>query len=147
MNASMSLVLLPDGHLVLPADEVTGLLRHLAAGWLESTGEDDLDLAPETVVALAGALTEVADRIDVECIALAPHGDEDPFDQERPFTDGNAEEDAPDDGGPFDEDTPLNEGSPFDEGRPFGDGGRFDGEDPLRDEHGDPYDGGGPPQP
>ncbi len=146
MNASMSLVLLPDGHLVLPADEVTGLLRHLAAGWLESTGEDDLDLAPETVVALAGALTEVADRIDVECIALAPRGDEDPFDQERPFTDGSGEEEAPDDA-PFDDGGPLNEGSPFDEGRPFGEGGRFDGGDPLRDEHGDPYDGGGPPQP
>ncbi|WP_205613889.1 DUF6213 family protein [Streptomyces sp. S1] len=130
----MSLVLLPDGHLVLPADEVTGLLRHLAAGWLESTGEDDLDLAPETVVALAGALTEVADRIDVECIALAPHGDEDPFDQERPFVDGSGEEGPPDDG-------PLNEGSPF------GEGGRFEDGNPLRDEHGDPYDGGGPPQP
>ncbi|MFF5454546.1 DUF6213 family protein [Streptomyces sp. NPDC012950] len=136
----MSLVLLPDGHLVLPADEVTGLLRHLAAGWLESTGEDDLDLAPETVVALAGALTEVADRIDVECIALAPHGDEDPFDQERPFADGSGGESPPDD-------RPLNEGSPFDEGRPFGEGGRFEDGNPLRDEHGDPYDGGGPPQP
>ncbi|MFZ4302629.1 DUF6213 family protein [Streptomyces cinereoruber] len=130
----MSLVLLPDGHLVLPADEVTGLLRHLAAGWLESTGEDDLDLAPETVVALAGALTEVADRIDVECIALAPRGDEDPFDQERPFADGSGEEDPPGDGGPFDD------GGPFEEGRP-------DDGNPLRDEHGDPYDGGGPPQP
>ncbi|MFC7923282.1 DUF6213 family protein [Streptomyces cinereoruber] len=124
----MSLVLLPDGHLVLPADEVTGLLRHLAAGWLESTGEDDLDLAPETVVALAGALTEVADRIDVECIALAPRGDEDPFDQERPFADGSGEEDPPGDGGPFEE-------------------GRPDDGNPLRDEHGDPYDGGGPPPP
>ncbi|MFC7980126.1 DUF6213 family protein [Streptomyces cinereoruber] len=136
----MSLVLLPDGHLVLPADEVTGLLRHLAAGWLESTGEDDLDLAPETVVALAGALTEVADRIDVECIALAPRGDEDPFDQERPFADGSGEEDPPGDGGPFDDGSAFNDGGPFEEGRP-------DDGNPLRDEHGDPYDGGGPPQP
>lgn len=140
MNASMSLVLLPDGHLVLPADEVTGLLRHLAAGWLESTGEDDLDLAPETVVALAGALTEVADRIDVECIALAPRGDEDPFDQERPFADGSGEEDPPGDGGPFDDGSALDDGGPFEEGRP-------DDGNPLRDEHGDPYDGGGPLQP
>lgn len=140
MNASMSLVLLPDGHLVLPADEVTGLLRHLAAGWLESTGEDDLDLAPETVVALAGALTEVADRIDVECIALAPHGDEDPFDQERPFVDGSGEEDPPGEGGPFDDGSAFDDGGPFEEGRP-------DDGNPLRDEHGDPYDGGGPPQP
>ncbi|KYG51679.1 DUF6213 family protein [Streptomyces cinereoruber] len=136
----MSLVLLPDGHLVLPADEVTGLLRHLAAGWLESTGEDDLDLAPETVVALAGALTEVADRIDVECIALAPRGDEDPFDQERPFVDGSGEEDPPGDGGPFDDGSAFDDGGPFEEGRP-------DDGNPLRDEHGDPYDGGGPPQP
>ncbi|MEW5656594.1 DUF6213 family protein [Streptomyces cinereoruber] len=136
----MSLVLLPDGHLVLPADEVTGLLRHLAAGWLESTGEDDLDLAPETVVALAGALTEVADRIDVECIALAPHGDEDPFDQERPFVDGSGEEDPPGEGGPFDDGSAFDDGGPFEEGRP-------DDGNPLRDEHGDPYDGGGPPQP
>ncbi|MER7536991.1 DUF6213 family protein [Streptomyces sp. NPDC097704] len=72
MNASMSLVHVPGGPLLLPADEVTLLLRHLAEHWRESAEAYDSGLEPETVEALVGALTEVADRIDAECIGLMP---------------------------------------------------------------------------
>jgi hypothetical protein len=73
MSASASFVLLADGHLLIPADEVTSLLRSVAAGWLESTDTaGDPGLEPETVLALAGALAEIADKIDAECIALMP---------------------------------------------------------------------------
>ncbi|MGW5781025.1 DUF6213 family protein [Streptomyces sp. NPDC003863] len=72
MNASMSLVHVPGGPLLLPADEVTLLLRRLAENWRESAEAYDSGLEPETVEALVGALTEVADRIDAECIGLMP---------------------------------------------------------------------------
>jgi hypothetical protein len=74
MNASASFVLVSGGHLLVPADQVTSLLRCLAAGWLQSTDTDtgDSGLDPPTVLALAAALTEVADQIDAECIALMP---------------------------------------------------------------------------
>lgn len=72
MNVTTSFLRLPDGHLLLPADEVTELLRRLAALWLESAEADDSGLAPDTVAALVGALIEVADNIDAECIALMP---------------------------------------------------------------------------
>ncbi|AJF68380.1 DUF6213 family protein [Streptomyces vietnamensis] len=82
MNASMSLVHVPGGPLLLPADEVTLLLRQLASRWLESADDYDSGLEPETVEALVCSLTEVADRIDAECIALLPlsGGGEDGFD-------------------------------------------------------------------
>ncbi|WP_225802011.1 DUF6213 family protein [Streptomyces sp. NK15101] len=76
MNASMSLVHVPGGPLLLPADEVTLLLRHLASHWTASADDEDSGLEPETVEALVGALTEVADRIDAECIALMPLSEE-----------------------------------------------------------------------
>ncbi|MFH8621192.1 DUF6213 family protein [Streptomyces vietnamensis] len=75
MNASMSLVHVPGGPLLLPADEVTLLLRQLASRWLESADDYDSGLDPETVEALVDSLTEVADRIDAECIALMPLSD------------------------------------------------------------------------
>ncbi|MFC9593859.1 DUF6213 family protein [Streptomyces sp. NPDC056944] len=69
---TMSLVHVPGGPLLLPAEQVTGLLRQLATCWLDSAGAGDSGLEPETVKALADSLTEVADRIDTECIALMP---------------------------------------------------------------------------
>ncbi|MDX2296802.1 MULTISPECIES: DUF6213 family protein [Streptomyces] len=72
MKVTTSFLRLPDGHLLLPADEVTELLRRLAALWIESAEAEDSELAPDTVAALVGALTEVADNIDAECIALMP---------------------------------------------------------------------------
>ncbi|MER5207769.1 DUF6213 family protein [Streptomyces sp. NPDC002825] len=72
MNASMSLVHVPGGPLLLPADEVTLLLRRLASRWLDAADDLESGLEPETVEALVESLTEVADRIDAECIALLP---------------------------------------------------------------------------
>ncbi|MFE6223153.1 MULTISPECIES: DUF6213 family protein [unclassified Streptomyces] len=72
MRMTTSFLRLPDGHLLLPASEVTDLLRYLAALWVESAEADDSDLEPATVAALVGALSEVADNIDAECIALLP---------------------------------------------------------------------------
>ncbi|WP_426361753.1 DUF6213 family protein [Streptomyces sp. E-08] len=74
----MSLVHVPGGPLLLPADEVTHLLRRLATRWLDSASEEEESgLERKTVEALVDSLTEVADRIDAECIALVPfHGGE-----------------------------------------------------------------------
>ncbi|MGR4880198.1 DUF6213 family protein [Streptomyces sp. LARHCF249] len=78
MNGSVPLISLPGGRLLIPADEVTSLLRHLASGWLHSvyTGETELD--PGTTLGLATVLMELADQIDVECIAFMPVEDEAP---------------------------------------------------------------------
>ncbi|MFE7511301.1 DUF6213 family protein [Streptomyces sp. NPDC057540] len=70
----MTLVHVPGGPLLLPADQVTDLLRRLATCWLDSVGAGGSGLEPETVEALADSLSEVADRIDTECIALMPFG-------------------------------------------------------------------------
>ncbi|MEV6954655.1 DUF6213 family protein [Streptomyces sp. NPDC051183] len=70
MRVSIPLVL--DGHLLVPADEVSDLLRLIAARWVRATDAGETDLDPETVEVLAGALAEVADQIDVECIAFVP---------------------------------------------------------------------------
>ncbi|MGW0362961.1 DUF6213 family protein [Streptomyces sp. NPDC002990] len=70
MNVSVPLAPSPTGHLLVPADQVTGLLRRLAGEWLRTTDETDLD--PETVLALAGVLNVLADQLDVECIAFMP---------------------------------------------------------------------------
>ncbi|MFC9294127.1 DUF6213 family protein [Streptomyces sp. NPDC057011] len=70
MNASAPLAL--GDRLLIPADHLTGLLRRLAAQWLQATDAGETDLDPRTVEALAGALSEVADQIDVECIGFMP---------------------------------------------------------------------------
>lgn len=74
MHVSIPLVL--DGHLLIPADEVTGLLRRIATGWLRSTDAVETDLDPGTVQVLAGLLADLADQIDVECIGFIPLGSE-----------------------------------------------------------------------
>lgn len=72
MNAPVPLVWVMDGHLLMPAEQVTSLLRYLGAGWLESVDAQETDLDPRTVMALARALSEIADQIDVECIGFMP---------------------------------------------------------------------------
>ncbi|MCJ0869768.1 DUF6213 family protein [Streptomyces sp. AP-93] len=68
----MSIPLIPadDGVLLIPADHVTGLLRCLAADWLESEHTGEMRGDEQTVRDLAGVLTELADQIDVECIGF-----------------------------------------------------------------------------
>jgi len=82
-GSSSSFVLLMGGHLLLPAEQLTGLLRKIAEVWLES--DDDLDpgLDPETVSSLAAQLSEIADKIDTECIALLPLDEEHEENPER----------------------------------------------------------------
>ncbi|MER7520315.1 DUF6213 family protein [Streptomyces sp. NPDC126499] len=72
MNAPTSFIVLADGHLLVPADQMTGLLRRVAAGWLQATDQGYEEHDPATVLALATGLMEIADQIDAECIGLMP---------------------------------------------------------------------------
>ena len=72
MGTSLSALSAADGRLLIPAEEVTGLLRGLGTAWISSAEEGEGDLEPETVLALAGALYQVADQIDTECIGWLP---------------------------------------------------------------------------
>lgn len=67
----MTIPLVPaaQGGPLIPADQVTALLRRIAADWLQSTESGELTADPQTVEHLAGVLGELADSIDVECIA------------------------------------------------------------------------------
>lgn len=76
MNAYVPLVSVAGGGLLIPADEVTALLRRLAGGWLESVYDGGTDLDPGTTLGLADALVELADQIDVECIGFMPLADQ-----------------------------------------------------------------------
>ncbi|MFD7715271.1 hypothetical protein [Streptomyces sp. NPDC059814] len=70
-----------DGRLTVPADHVTALLRSIARTWQASTGdgtpvlvmEEDADirLEPVTVRALAHALDNIANQLDVQYIHIA----------------------------------------------------------------------------
>ncbi|GAA4883764.1 DUF6213 family protein [Kitasatospora terrestris] len=60
-----------DTGLVVPAVQLTGLMRALADEWERWTEDADAGLDPGTVLALAGVLRQLSDQIDVECIAAA----------------------------------------------------------------------------
>ncbi|MEU6215554.1 DUF6213 family protein [Streptomyces sp. JL4002] len=60
-----------DGMLLIPAEHVTTLLRHLAADWVDSTERGELHGDPQTARDLSGVLAELADQIDVECIGFS----------------------------------------------------------------------------
>ncbi|MEU6237710.1 DUF6213 family protein [Kitasatospora sp. NPDC047058] len=68
---SVPLISTTGDHLLVPADQVTRLFRQLAADWQGAADQDRTGLDPETLQVLAGVLTDLADRIDVECIAFA----------------------------------------------------------------------------
>ncbi|AUG80488.1 hypothetical protein CFP65_5805 [Kitasatospora sp. MMS16-BH015] len=68
---SVPLISTTDDHLLVPADQVTVLLRRLAADWSEAAQDGDSGLDQETLLALVAVLTDLADQIDVECIAVA----------------------------------------------------------------------------
>ncbi|MCX2180574.1 hypothetical protein KV205_08555 [Streptomyces sp. SKN60] len=78
MTASSPFLLLSGGHLLVRADQMTALLRHVAAVWLQATDRGETDYDPATVLTLANGLMEVADQIDAECIALLPPKDVEP---------------------------------------------------------------------
>lgn len=78
MKVTVPLFSPQSGMLLIPADQVTDVLRNLAADWTRSTdGQAGAVLDAETVWVLAAVLTDLADQIDVECIAFAsaPDGD------------------------------------------------------------------------
>ncbi|MEU6312830.1 DUF6213 family protein [Streptomyces sp. NPDC047014] len=70
IQVSIPLIPAGDGVLLIPADQVTTLLRSLAADWVESTECGTSRGDPQTARDLSGVLAELADQIDVECIGL-----------------------------------------------------------------------------
>ncbi|MFJ9448242.1 DUF6213 family protein [Kitasatospora sp. NPDC101235] len=60
-----------DGTLVVPADFVTGLLRGIATTWQEWADRDLPGMDPVTATGLSAVLADLADQLDVECIATA----------------------------------------------------------------------------
>ncbi|MFF1343104.1 DUF6213 family protein [Streptomyces sp. NPDC058290] len=74
---SFALPLIPteEGGLLIPAEQVTALLRGVAADWATAVERDspeaDVDADTQTVLAMTEALTHLADQIDAECIACA----------------------------------------------------------------------------
>ncbi|GHE63834.1 hypothetical protein CP980_33180 [Streptomyces vinaceus] len=59
-----------DGVPLIPADRVTALLRAIAVDWMNAGDDADPAVDRQTVDGLAGVLDELADSIDVECIAF-----------------------------------------------------------------------------
>ncbi|GGZ72798.1 DUF6213 family protein [Streptomyces subrutilus] len=58
-----------EGGLLIPAEQVTALLRRVAEDWQEATDADETDADAPTVLAMTGVLNRLADQIDAECIA------------------------------------------------------------------------------
>ncbi|MGW2302676.1 DUF6213 family protein [Streptomyces sp. NPDC001809] len=83
MNALIPLVSASDDRLLVPAERVTGLLRGVAAGWLGAAERGESDLDPRTTLSLARSLSDLADQIDVECIAFMPARDEEDAPEEE----------------------------------------------------------------
>ncbi|WP_330334260.1 DUF6213 family protein [Streptomyces sp. NBC_00536] len=67
----VTLPLVPGDHggPLIPADHVTALLRTLAVDWRRSA-EADEEIDGDVVERMAGVLNDLADSIDVECIAF-----------------------------------------------------------------------------
>ncbi|MGW4898831.1 DUF6213 family protein [Kitasatospora sp. NPDC004240] len=71
VKVSLPLVSASGGHLLIPAEEVITLLRRVTADWVDTAEQDGSSLDPRTVTVLATILVDLADQLDVECIALA----------------------------------------------------------------------------
>ncbi|MEV7217916.1 DUF6213 family protein [Kitasatospora cineracea] len=59
------------GEMAIPAAEVCDLLRNVVGQWLAWERDGQVELDPQTVALLGGALAGLADQIDVACIAAA----------------------------------------------------------------------------
>ncbi|MEU8777623.1 DUF6213 family protein [Streptomyces sp. NPDC048606] len=70
IQVTIPLIPTSQGGPLIPADEVTALLRQISADWLDALEEDGGAADPRTVRELAGVLERLADGIDVECIAF-----------------------------------------------------------------------------
>ncbi|WP_406179152.1 DUF6213 family protein [Streptomyces sp. NBC_01006] len=71
INVTIPLIPGDDGVPLIPADQVTALLRTIAVDWMQSADAGEPGVDRQTVDSLAGVLDELADSIDVECIAFA----------------------------------------------------------------------------
>lgn len=69
INVEIPLLALSDGALLIPAEDVTALLRGIA-GEYRSWADPDAGGA-QAVADAALVLDHLADQIDVECIAIA----------------------------------------------------------------------------
>ncbi|UQX04246.1 DUF6213 family protein [Streptomyces sp. RerS4] len=69
IQVTIPLIPTSQGGPLIPADEVTTLLRQIAADWLDALETDPAEADPRTVRELSGVLQRLADGIDVECIA------------------------------------------------------------------------------
>ncbi|MBT2450857.1 hypothetical protein J7F03_28040 [Streptomyces sp. ISL-43] len=72
MNTPVPLISTTSGRLLVPAEQVTSLLRRLVVSWLHSVYEGGAELDPATTLGLAKVTLELADQIDAECIAFLP---------------------------------------------------------------------------
>lgn len=70
IQITIPLIPASQGGPLIPADQVTALLRRIAVDWMRSTETGDMAADTQTVETLAGMLDELADSIDVECIAF-----------------------------------------------------------------------------
>ncbi|MFD3869280.1 hypothetical protein [Streptomyces sp. NPDC058623] len=69
ISVSISLIPTADGQLLIPATEVTALLRTLASDWMTPPEAVEETSTSDPVDEAAGAIRQLADQIDAECIA------------------------------------------------------------------------------
>lgn len=70
IQVTIPLIPAAQGGPLIPADQVTALLRRIATDWVGSTESGEMVADEQTVAGLAEMLSELADSIDVECIAF-----------------------------------------------------------------------------
>ncbi|GAA2746619.1 MULTISPECIES: hypothetical protein [Kitasatospora] len=71
IQVSVTVITTPDDRLLIPAEQVTDLLRQLASELSQGPEADLSDLDPETARVFEHLLVDLADQVDTECIALA----------------------------------------------------------------------------
>lgn len=71
LRISVTVMSTPDHEILMPSEQATALLRMVANEWLEWPDYGETDLDQKTVRTLANVLIDLADQVDVECIAFA----------------------------------------------------------------------------
>ncbi|WP_329376507.1 DUF6213 family protein [Streptomyces sp. NBC_01351] len=70
IQVTIPLIPTAQGGPLIPSDQVTALLRRIAVDWVHSVEAGEMAADAATVHNLAEVLSELADSIDVECIAF-----------------------------------------------------------------------------
>ncbi|MFD7258182.1 DUF6213 family protein [Streptomyces sp. NPDC059874] len=78
IQVTIPLIPTAQGGPLIPADQVTALLRRIAVDWVHSVDTGEMAADAGTVQNLAEVLSELADSIDVECIAFTSVPDRQP---------------------------------------------------------------------